>query len=311
MRLLRVLETGEFLKVGSSKPQKINVRITAATNVNIPKAINENKFREDLFYRLNTVPIEVPPLRVRKDDIHLLFRKFSADFADKYRMPSVQLTEEARILLLKYRWPGNVRQLKNVTEQISVIEKNKLITAEVLLTYLPENSEASLPVIYSGDKDGMTERDILYKVLFDMKKDVADLKKVVFQVIKSDSRPNKDEINDQVFERLYGGQDSVSSLERRLELAQFNEDKPLKRNKSNFADDAVCFNKTDNSEEKDDYHEIVIEQQEESLSISDTEKKLIKKALEKHGGKRKYAAEDLGISERTLYRKIKEYDIEQ
>ena len=311
VRLLRVLETGEFLKVGSSKPQKINVRITAATNVNIPKAINENKFREDLFYRLNTVPIEVPPLRVRKDDIHLLFRKFSADFADKYRMPSVQLTEEARILLLKYRWPGNVRQLKNVTEQISVIEKNKLITAEVLLTYLPENSEASLPVIYSGDKDGMTERDILYKVLFDMKKDVADLKKVVFQVIKSDSRPNKDEINDQVFERLYGGQDSVSSLERRLELAQFNEDKPLKRNKSNFADDAVCFNKTDNSEEKDDYHEIVIEQQEESLSISDTEKKLIKKALEKHGGKRKYAAEDLGISERTLYRKIKEYDIEQ
>ncbi|MFT6165963.1 MAG: transcriptional regulator with PAS, ATPase and Fis domain [Vicingaceae bacterium] len=311
VRLLRVLETGEFLKVGSSKPQKTNVRITAATNVNIPKAINENKFREDLFYRLNTVPIEVPPLRVRKDDIHLLFRKFSADFADKYRMPSVQLTEEARILLLKYRWPGNVRQLKNVTEQISVIEKNKLITAEVLLTYLPENSEASLPVIYSGDKDGMTERDILYKVLFDMKKDVADLKKVVFQVIKSDSKPNKDEINDQVFERLYGGQDSVSSLEKRLELAQFNKEKPLKRNKSYFTDDAVSFNKTDNPEEKDDYHEIVIEQEEESLSISDTEKKLIKKALEKHGGKRKYAAEDLGISERTLYRKIKEYDIEQ
>ena len=311
VRLLRVLETGEFLKVGSSKPQKTNVRITAATNVNIPKAINENKFREDLFYRLNTVPIEVPPLRVRKDDIHLLFRKFSADFADKYRMPSVQLTEEARILLLKYRWPGNVRQLKNVTEQISVIEKNKLITADVLLTYLPENSEASLPVIYNGDKDGMTERDILYKVLFDMKKDVADLKKVVFQVIKSDSKPNKEEINDQVFERLYGGQDTVSSLEKRLELAQFNEDKPVKRNKSNFTDDAMSFKKTDNSEEKEDYHEIVIEQEEESLSISDTEKRLIKKALEKHGGKRKYAAEDLGISERTLYRKIKEYDIEQ
>lgn len=311
VRLLRVLETGEFLKVGSSKPQKTNVRITAATNVNIPKAINENKFREDLFYRLNTVPIEVPPLRVRKDDIHLLFRKFSADFADKYRMPSVQLTEEARILLLKYRWPGNVRQLKNVTEQISVIEKNKLITADVLLTYLPENSEASLPVIYNGDKDGMTERDILYKVLFDMKKDVADLKKVVFQVIKSDSKPNKEEINDQVFERLYGGQDTVSSLEKRLELAQFNEDKPVKRNKSNFTDDAMSFKKTDNSEEKEDYHEIVIEQEEESLSISDTEKRLIKKALEKHGGKRKYAAEDLGISERTLYRKIKEYEIEQ
>ena len=310
VRLLRVLETGEFLKVGSSKPQKTNVRITAATNVNIPQAINENKFREDLFYRLNTVPIEVPPLRVRKDDIHLLFRKFSADFADKYRMPSVQLTEEARVLLLKYRWPGNVRQLKNVTEQISVIEKNKLITAEVLLNYLPENSEASLPVIYSGDKEGMTERDILYKVLFDMKKDVADLKKVVFQVIKSDSKPNKDEINDQVFERLYGGQDSISSLEKRLELAQFSEEKPVQRSESNFTDEAVNY-KNDASEEKDDYQEIVIEQEEESLSISDTEQKLIKKALEKHGGKRKYAAEDLGISERTLYRKIKEYEIEQ
>ncbi len=310
VRLLRVLETGEFLKVGSSKPQKTNVRITAATNVNIPQAINENKFREDLFYRLNTVPIEVPPLRVRKDDIHLLFRKFSADFADKYRMPSVQLTEEARVLLLKYRWPGNVRQLKNVTEQISVIEKNKLITAEVLLNYLPKNSEASLPVIYSGDKEGMTERDILYKVLFDMKKDVADLKKVVFQVIKSDSKPNKDEINDQVFERLYGGQDSISSLEKRLELAQFSEEKPVQRSKSNFTDEAVNY-KNDASEEKDDYQEIVIEQEEESLSISDTEQKLIKKALEKHGGKRKYAAEDLGISERTLYRKIKEYEIEQ
>tara|TARA_B110000046_G_scaffold28052_1_gene28747 strand:- start:39408 stop:40706 length:1299 start_codon:yes stop_codon:yes gene_type:complete len=311
VRLLRVLETGEFLKVGSSKPQKTNVRITAATNVNIPKAINENKFREDLFYRLNTVPIEVPPLRVRKDDIHLLFRKFSADFADKYRMPSVQLTEDARNLLLKYRWPGNVRQLKNVTEQISVIEKNKLITAEVLLNYLPENSEASLPVIYSGEKDGMTERDILYKVLFDMKKDVADLKKVVFQVIKSDSKPTKEEINDQVFERLYGGQDNLSSLEKRLELAEFNEDKALQRNKSNFAENAISYNKKESSEERDNYHEIVIEQEEESLSISDTEKKLIKKALQKHGGKRKYAAEDLGISERTLYRKIKEYDIEQ
>lgn len=311
VRLLRVLETGEFLKVGSSKPQKTNVRITAATNVNIPKAINENKFREDLYYRLNTVPIEVPPLRARKDDIYLLFRKFSADFADKYRMPSVQLTEEARVLLLKYRWPGNVRQLKNVTEQISVIEKHKLITAEVLLTYLPENSEASLPVLYSGDKDGMTERDILYKVLFDMKKDVADLKKVVFQVIKSDSKPKKEEINNQALDRLYGEQDNLSSIERRLELAQFNEDKTQKRSNSNFTEDVVGFRKADSPEEKNDYHEIVIEQEEESLSISDTEKKLIKKALEKHNGKRKYAAEDLGISERTLYRKIKEYDIEQ
>ena len=273
--------------------------------------IQENKFREDLYYRLNTVPIEVPPLRARKDDIHLLFRKFSADFADKYRMPSVQLTEDARILLLKYRWPGNVRQLKNVTEQISVIEKNKLITSEVLLNYLPENSDASLPILYSGDKDGMTERDILYKVLFDMKKDVADLKKVVFQVIQSDSKPNKEEINDQVFERLYGEQDSINSLEKRLELAQFNENREQKSTTSNFDNDAVSIHKSTHSEEKDEFQDIVIEQEEESLSISETEKKLIKRALEKHGGKRKYAAEDLGISERTLYRKIKEYDIEQ
>ena len=311
VRLLRVLETGEFLKVGSSKPQKTNVRITAATNVNIPKAIQENKFREDLYYRLNTVPIEVPPLRTRKDDIHLLFRKFSADFADKYRMPSVQLTEDARALLLKYRWPGNVRQLKNVTEQISVIEKNKLITADILLNYLPENSEASLPILYSGDKDGMTERDILYKVLFDMKKDVADLKKVVFQVIQSDSKADKENINDQVFERLYGEQDNIQSLERRLELAQFNESKEEKVNHPNFSDDSVNFQKSENTDEKDDFEEVVIEQEEESLSISETEKRLIKKALTKHSGKRKYAAEDLGISERTLYRKIKEYDIEQ
>ena len=313
VRLLRVLETGEFLKVGSSKPQKTNVRITAATNVNIPKAIQENKFREDLYYRLNTVPIEVPPLRTRKDDIHLLFRKFSADFADKYRMPSVQLTEDARALLLKYRWPGNVRQLKNVTEQISVIEKNKLIAADVLLNYLPENSEASLPILYSGDKDGMTERDILYKVLFDMKKDVADLKKVVFQVIQSDSKADKENINDQVFERLYGEQDNIQSLERRLELAQFNESKEEKVNHPNFSADSVNFQKSENTDEKDDFEEVVIEQEEEeeSLSISETEKKLIKKALTKHSGKRKYAAEDLGISERTLYRKIKEYDIEQ
>jgi transcriptional regulator with PAS, ATPase and Fis domain len=311
VRLLRILETGEFLKVGSSKPQKTNVRITAATNVNVPRAIKENKFREDLFYRLNTVPIEVPPLRARKGDIHLLFRKFAADFADKYRMPSVQLTEDAKSLLLKYRWPGNVRQLKNVTEQISVIEKHKTITADVLLKYLPENSgDSSLPVLYNGDKEGMTERDILYKVLFDMKKDVADLKKVVLQVIKSDSKPDKEEINDQVFERLYGDDNKNNSVEHRLELAQFNEQKAEKKSSSNFIEDVSNYEKAENTTSREDYHEILVEE-EESLSISETEKKLIKKALAKHGGKRKYAAEDLGISERTLYRKIKEYDIEQ
>lgn len=311
VRLLRVLETGEFLKVGSSKPQKTNVRITAATNVNVPQAIQENKFREDLYYRLNTVPIEIPPLRARKEDIHLIFRKFASNFADKYRMPSVQLTDDARVLLLKYRWPGNVRQLKNVTEQMSVIEQNKTITAQVLLNYLPENSAASLPIIYGGDKEGLSEREILYKVLFDMKKDVADLKKVVFQVIKSDSKPSKEEIPDQVFERLYGEGDETSSLERRLELAEFSQSTPVsKSDNSAFDSDLKPSFEKEPDNEKGDYHEIVIEE-EESLSISATEKKLIKKALAKHNGKRKYAADDLGISERTLYRKIKEYDIEQ
>ena len=311
VRLLRVLETGEFLKVGSSKSQKTNVRITAATNVNIPKAIKENKFREDLYYRLNTVPIEVPPLRERKGDIHLLFRKFASDFADKYKMPSVQLTEEARTLLLKYRWPGNVRQLKNVTEQISVIENNKLITAETLLNYLPENSDSSLPVLYNGDKEGLSEREILYKVLFEMKKDVTDLKKIVFQVVKSDNVNSEEDISKPVFDRLYNEGENITALEEKLHLAQFNQNPIAESHQSSasYVSGESSFKKEDSFDEKEDFQEIELE--EESLSISETEKKLIKKALVKHSGKRKYAAEDLGISERTLYRKIKEYDIEQ
>lgn len=315
VRLLRVLETGEIIKVGSSKVQKTNVRIVAATNVNIPKAIKENRFREDLFYRLNTVPIEVPPLRERKDDIYLLFRKFSSDFAGKYKMPSVQLTESARKLLLKYRWPGNVRQLKNVTEQISVIEKEKLISEETLLSYLPENSESSLPILYQGEKEGMSERDILYKVLFDLKKDVTDLKQVVFQVLQSDDNNSKNDVSTKVYDRLYGENASgLSTLEEKFQLEQFsnsskkesfNEELLGLEKKSNSA------NKSDNQdfEEKEVFEEI--EEEEESLSISGAEKKLIKKALEKHQGKRKHASEELGISERTLYRKIKEYEIEQ
>ncbi|MEQ8625696.1 MAG: sigma-54 dependent transcriptional regulator [Vicingaceae bacterium] len=310
VRLLRVLETGEIIKVGSSKVQKTNVRIVAATNVNIPKAIRENKFREDLFYRLNTVPIEVPPLRERKDDIYLLFRKFSSDFADKYKMPSVQLTESARNLLLKYRWPGNVRQLKNVTEQISVIEQEKLITEEVLLSYLPENSESSLPVIYSGDKAGMSERDILYKVLFDMKKDVTDLKQVVFQVLQSDDNTSKNEVSNQVYDRLYG-EDSTSEehLEEKLQLEQFNSS--AKKHAVKMKESATVSENTNANQYDDKEVFEEIEEEEETLSISETEKKLIKRALQKHQGKRKHAAEDLGISERTLYRKIKEYEIEQ
>jgi transcriptional regulator with PAS, ATPase and Fis domain len=291
--------------------QKTNVRITAATNVNIPKAIKENKFREDLYYRLNTVPIQVPALRERKEDIHLIFRKFASDFADKYKMPSIQLSPDARVLLEKYRWPGNVRQLKNVTEQISVIEENKAITSKVLLNYLPENSESSLPVLYSGDKEGLSERDILYKVLFDMRKDVTDLKQVVFEVLQSEKSTGKADINDKVYDRLYGEEDHLSQLEAKLQLEQFSNSSrnQFKKEEAKIADRNIIHKQEDDFEEKEEFQEVM--EEEESLSISETEKKLIRKALLKHNGKRKYAAEDLGISERTLYRKIKEYDIEQ
>ncbi len=302
-RLLRVLESGEFIRVGSSKVQKTNVRIVAATNVNIPEAIKKSKFREDLYYRLNTVPIEVPPLRERKEDIHLLFRKFAADFADKYRMPSVQLTEGAKELLIKYRWPGNIRQLKNVTEQISVIEQEKRIDETTLQKYLPEISSSSLPVLYGGDQEGISEREILYKVLFDMKKDMNDLKKVVSQIIDSDSSIGREEVNEQLMQRLYANEDDEVSFDPNYQLPQHSERSSPRTHKEDVQ------HHPDESE-REEYHEIVVEE-EESLSIAETERKLIKKALEKHKGKRKYAAEDLGISERTLYRKIKEYEIDQ
>ncbi|MAY82724.1 MAG: sigma-54-dependent Fis family transcriptional regulator [Flavobacteriales bacterium] len=316
VRLLRVLESGEIIRVGSSKVQKTNVRIVAATNVNIPEAIKKNKFREDLYYRLNTVPIDVPPLRARKEDIHLLFRKFASDFADKYRMPVVQLTDAAREKLINYRWPGNIRQLKNVTEQISVIEQEKEIDQETLVKYLPDISSSSLPVLYDGDKDGLSEREILYKVLFDMKKDMTDLKQVVRQIVSSEGSTSREDINDQLMESLYDDQEEYrlnpnyqieeqgSSSESHKATA-----KPIER-KSEAQRERTEVHPINRDSDRDDYHEIV-EEEEESLSIADTEKKLIIKALEKHKGKRKYAAEDLGISERTLYRKIKEYEIDQ
>lgn len=307
-RLLRVLESGEFIKVGSSKVQKTNVRIVAATNVNIPEAIKKNKFREDLFYRLNTVPIEIPPLRARKEDIHLLFRKFSSDFADKYKMPSIRLSDSAKELLIKYRWPGNIRQLKNVTEQISVIEQDKYISAEVLKKYLPEQAGSSLPIIYSGEKEGLSEREILYKVLFEMKKDVNDLKHVVYQVLQNGSETNKSDVNSQAYERLYG--QASQANEGGIQLEQFAPSKSMESN------DQVSKSKhfvpqEENEVEEEIYQEVEEEAEDESLSIAEAEKRLIIKALEKHNGKRKYAAEDLGVSERTLYRKIKEYDIQK
>lgn len=303
VRLLRVLETGEFIKVGSSKVQKTNVRIVAASNVNIPEAIQKNKFREDLYYRLNTVPIEVPALRNRKNDIHLLFRKFASDFAEKYKMPSVRLEPEAVQLLEKYRWPGNVRQLKNVTEQISVIEQKKEIDKTTLLKYLPENSAKSLPVLYSGDQEGLSEREILYKVLFDMKKDVTDLKKVVYEVIDSNGDFSKDNLTEQTMTRLFANEQNQPNVDQLGLPAVENTETPSFEPQYEIEE-----NLEHEDEVKAEYQEF---DQEETLSIAETERRLIIKALDKHNGKRKYAANDLGISERTLYRKIKEYELEQ
>jgi DNA-binding NtrC family response regulator len=293
VRLLRVLETGEYIRVGSSKVQKTDVRIVAATNVNIPEAIKKHRFREDLYYRLNTVPIRMPALRERKEDIHLLFRKFAADFAAKYRMPVIELTPEAVSLLQKYRWPGNIRQLKNVAEQISVIEKNRTIDAETLIKYLPDINDSNLPVLYDENTaEGMSERDLLYKVLFDLKQDVTELKKLVFGIIKTGVNP--------------------ADLSNNKEMAQSIKHLYLNAPAStsdNFDTVGVSVAPDVIANVKISKPVTPVEEVEESLSLAEKEKELIKKALEKYRGKRKDAAKELGISERTLYRKIKEYNI--
>lgn len=289
VRLLRVLESGEFFKVGSSKVIKTDVRVVAATNVDIPSAINGGKFREDLFYRLNTVPINVPPVRSRKEDIHLIFRKFAADFAEKYRMPAVRLNEEAIRILVNYRWPGNVRQLKNITEQISIIEQNREITAPTLAKYLPDSQFRDLPVLYRNDNESkdISERDLLYKVLFDMKKDIHELKQVVGEILhKNGSSADVQKTNTQLIDKIYQNINAVGEEAKDIRMDQDLDNhiiEPIQES------------------------EVV----EESLSIQHKEIDLIKRALIKHNGKRKNAAKELGISERTLYRKIKEYDIEQ
>ncbi len=288
VRLLRVLESGEFFKVGSSKVIKTDVRVVAATNVNIPEAISTGKFRQDLFYRLNTVPVYIPPLRERKEDIHLLFRKFAADFAEKYRMPSLQLNEEAISLLTNYRWNGNIRQLKNMTEQLSIIEKNKNIEGFTMQKYLPHSGSSDLPVLYKkeGNNESISERDILYKVLFDMKKDINDLKKVVVDILEnSESSEKTQDTNSRLIKQLYQDVSESGSDLDKIEIQQ--------RSENGFVDEPI-------------QHSEVLE---ESLSIEKKEIDLIRRALEKHNGKRKNAAEELGISERTLYRKIKEYNI--
>jgi transcriptional regulator with PAS, ATPase and Fis domain len=297
-RLLRVLENGEFIKVGSSKVQKTDVRVVAATNVNLMKNVEDNKFREDLYYRLSTVPIYVPPLRERGRDAELLFRKFASDFAEKYKVKPIALTEEAKEVLLKYRFPGNIRQLKNLVEQISVLSPDeKEINVEILQHYLPK--ENSLPALYRNpisETDGLSERDILYKVLFDMKKDVTDLKKIVLDLMNGHGQAGqmvKD--NPRLFDDLNGENSNAAGKEPMVLNI------PSLPPQQNIA----------NTEHVEDIHDISHETEDDSLSIEKKEKELIIRALRKNNNKRKYAARDLGISERTLYRKIKQYELEE
>jgi transcriptional regulator with PAS, ATPase and Fis domain len=293
-RLLRVLENGEFIKVGSSKVQKTDVRVVAATNVNLMRNVDEGKFREDLYYRLSTVPIYVPPLRERGRDVELLFRKFASDFAEKYRVKPISLTDDAKEVLLKYRFPGNIRQLKNLVEQISVLSTDeKEINAEILLRYLPK--ENSLPALYrnaASDKDGVSERDILYKVLFDMKKDFNDLKKLVLDSYSNQSKA-------QVVKDHPGLFEGVEATEHHPATTS----EPVLLN--------VSPSLPDDDANVEDIHDISHETEDDSLSIEKKEKELIMRALLKNNNRRKYAARDLGISERTLYRKIKQYDLEE
>ena len=300
VRLLRVLENGEFIKVGSSQVQKTNVRIVAATNVNLFDAIEKGKFREDLYYRLSTVDIPLPPLRDRKEDIHLLFRKFASDFAHKYKMPAIKLDDAAVQILLKFRWSGNIRQLRNVAEQISVLETNREITAVTLQSYLPEEG-SHLPSVIKDKKsksDFSNEREILYKVLFDMKSDLHDLKKLTLELIKNGASKVQ-ETNQHLIQKIYGNKENDNEIEfeEQHELAVIPVNK--KTEISEFKDNEVNYL----------FAETVEEEQEEVLRLEQKEIEMIKKSLDKNKGKRKAAADELGISERTLYRKIKQFDL--
>ncbi len=298
VRLLRVLENGEFIKVGSSQVQKTNVRIVAATNINMFDAIQKGKFREDLYYRLSTVEIALPALRERKEDIHLLFRKFASDFAHKYKMPPIKLSDEAVQFLQKYRWSGNIRQLRNFAEQISVLETNRDISLATMQSYLP-NESTSLPSVVGGKKpenDFSTERDILYKVLFDMKSDLHDLKKLTLELMQNGSTKVQ-EANKSLIQKVFGQkEESVSGFEEEPRLSAMPPQHEIEQEE--FDDD-------------DDSNYLVAEtvEEEETLKLEQREIELIKKSLERHKGKRKAAADELGISERTLYRKIKQYDL--
>ena len=305
VRLLRVLENGEFLKVGSSKIQKTDVRIVAATNVKIVEAIEKGNFREDLFYRLSTVDINLPPLRERSEDIHLLFRKFASDFAQKYKMPTLRLDQSAIALLLKYRWSGNIRQLRNVAEQISVLEQQREINAATLSQYLP-NMSSNLPAVISTKKaegDFSNEREILYKVLFDMQRDVNDLKKLTMELMKTGNANKVQEENSSLIKKIYSQEQNNEAV-----LAAIVEDEPNDNPMANKVE-VLDMPNSDAELRKGNYDFVEDVKEEESLSLQEKELELIKKSLEKYDGKRKDAADELGISERTLYRKIKQYDL--
>ncbi len=292
VRLLRVIENGEFIKVGSSKVQKTNVRIIAATNLNMQKAIKNNKFREDLYYRLSTIEINIPPLRERKDDIHLLFRKFSSDFAKRYSMPSIKLENDAIKTLINYRWSGNIRQLKNIAEQLSVLEEDRSISNQTLVNYLPKWADSNLPAIISekgNSNDFNSEREILYKVLFDMKGDLNDLKKLTMELMESSNISEFKENNEHLIKKIYNSRAEKEISDDQIQVVPITEQRNNNEKKSEF-----------------DYAEEI---NAESLSIHDKELELIKKSLEKHKGRRKLAAKELGISERTLYRKIKQFNL--
>ncbi|HUH50838.1 MAG TPA: sigma 54-interacting transcriptional regulator [Flavobacterium sp.] len=295
VRLLRVLENGEFLKVGSSKVQKTDVRIVAATNVEMQQAIEKGRFREDLYYRLSTVEIALPPLRERKEDIHLLFRKFSSDFAHKYKMPPIRLEDSAIQFLEKYRWNGNIRQLRNIAEQISVLETNRLITAQALMAYLPTES-SNLPSVVGGRKsesDFSSEREIMYKILFDMKSDLTDLKKLTLELMQN-SGTKVQQDHQGLIKKIYG------QPEKEIVFEQSHQAIPMQTGSQDDFED-----------QEDDGNYLFTEaiEEEETLSLEAKEIELIKKSLERNKGKRKAAAEELGISERTLYRKIKQFDL--
>ena len=297
VRLLRVIENGEFMKVGSSKVQKTNVRIVAATNVNMFEAIKKGQFREDLYYRLSTVEILLPPLRDRQEDIHLLFRKFAADFALKYKMPTIKLDEQAIQVLLNYRWNGNIRQLRNIAEQVSVLEHNRIVDAATLQGYLPHVGN-NLPAVISDSKsesDFSNEREILYKVLFDMKADLNDVKKLTMELMRSGNSQQVQKENEDLINKIYSSDDEVSIPEPQQDAVEVL--RIPQESKSSYKEDTETY----------DYIQDITE--EETLSIHEKELELIKKSLERNQGKRKLAAKELGISERTLYRKIKQFDL--